>query len=65
MSLFLQVADTLPDLLTGKWRVLYAKVLADESLWEAASCTVDDIDQFMADDGWRINAAALKKAWRR
>lgn len=65
MALFQQVADTLPDLLTGKWRVMYAKVLADESLWEAPSATLGDLDEFMASDGWRINERALKKAWPR
>lgn len=65
MSLFVQVVDTVPDLLTGKWRVMYAKVLADESLWEAPSCTMEDLEGFMASDGWRINERALKKAWPR
>lgn len=65
MVLFRQVADTFPDLLTGKWRVIYANVLADESLWEAPSNSMDDQEQFMDSDGWRINERALKKAWPR
>ena len=65
MSLFQQVADALPDLLTGKWRVMYAKVLADESLWEAPAATLGDIEEFMVSDSWRINERALKRAWPR
>jgi hypothetical protein len=65
MSLYLQVADATPELLTGRWRVLHAKVLADESLWEPPpSRTVDEAD-FLEADGWRINERALKKAWPR
>ena len=65
MSLYLQVADATPELLTGRWGVLHAKVLADESLWEAPpSRTVDEVD-FLEADGWRISERALRKAWPR
>jgi hypothetical protein len=33
MDLFLQLADTVPEALRGPWKVLYAKVLNDPSLW--------------------------------
>lgn len=66
MALFMQVADTVPDLLNGRWRVLHAKVLADESLWEPPpSQTLEELEQFIDSDGWRINERALKKAWPR
>lgn len=66
MALFVQVVDSGPHILTGQWRVLLEKVVAEPSLWQAPpSCTVDEIARFMSSDGWCINEQALTKAWPR
>lgn len=64
-ALFLQVADTTPEALRGPWKVLYAKVVDDPTLWEAPQATVGDFEASLATDGWRINEAALVRAWPR
>lgn len=65
MELFLQLADTIPEALRGHWRVLYAKVLQEPDLWQAPVATLGDLESGQATDGWRINEAALTKAWPR
>lgn len=65
MSLFVQFADSMPDQLTGPWRVLYSKVVADELLWEAPQQTVGEAADFLSVDGWRIDERKLSKAWPR
>jgi len=65
MELFLQLADTIPEALRGPWRVLYAKVLQEPDLWQAPVVTLGDLESGQETDGWRINEAALSKAWPR
>lgn len=65
VELFLQLADTMPDAFRGPWKVLYAKVLEDESLWLPSEATVGDAAEGQSDDGWRIDGTALAKAWPR
>lgn len=65
MELFLSVADAAPNLLAGAWRVLYSKVLTEETLWEAPRATLGEVDSFLGTDGWRIDELKLRKAWPR
>lgn len=65
MSLFVQLADSAPDQLTGPWRILFSKVMADELLWESPPRAVGESTDFLAVDGWRINERKLAKAWPR
>jgi len=65
MDLFLQLADTVPEALRGKWKVLYTKVLNDASLWTVPQASVGDHEAGAVDTDWHINAAALAKAWPR
>ena len=65
MDLFVQLADTVPEALRGKWKVLYAMVLNDPSLWTVPQATVGDHEAGVADTDWHINEAALAKAWPR
>jgi hypothetical protein len=67
MDLFLQLADTVPEAFRGPWKILYAKVLNDPSLWRAPQMTLDEYDASAgtASADWHINAAALTKAWPR
>lgn len=64
MDLFLQLADTVPEALRGQWKVLYAKVLNDPSLWTVPETSLDDYASAVSTE-WRINEAALSKAWPR
>jgi hypothetical protein len=65
MDLLLQLADTLPDALRGKWKVLYPTVLNDPSLWSVPQASVGDHEAGVVYTAWHINAAALAKAWPR
>ncbi len=65
MELFLLLADILPEALPGPWRVLYAKVLQEPDLWKAPEASLEEVESGTADDEWRINEAALTKAWPR
>ena len=65
MSLFVQVADTMPDQFAGPWKLLFAKVVADEALWEAPPHGEEGRNAFLATDGWRIDEAKLSNAWPR
>ena len=65
MDLFLHLADTQPDAFRGMWKVLYAKVLNDQTLWATPGQSVGDHEAGEAAEGWHINEAALTKAWPR
>ena len=65
MDLFLQLADTVPEALCGKWKVLYAMVLNEPCLWTVPQATVGDHEAGVADTDWHINKAALARAWPR
>jgi hypothetical protein len=65
MDLFLHLADTQPDAFRGMWKVLYAKVLNDQSLWTMPGQSVGDHEAGEATEGWHINETALTKAWPR
>ena len=65
MSLFVQLADSMPDQLTGPWRVLLSTILADETLWEPPPLAAGDSMGFLEVDGWRVDERKLAKAWPR
>lgn len=65
VSLFLTIANTSPERLTGKWRHLYYQIKQDPTLWRTERVTVGQLDDGMSPGVDFIDASALERAWPR
>lgn len=63
VSLFLTVASTSPERLTGPWRHLYYQIKQDPALWRTDRITLGELEDGMPPGADFIDAAALEKAW--
>lgn len=62
VSLFTRLAMRNPELLEGRWRLLYERVRLDESLWVYPSITLDDVERGV-DCSVRLDEAQLRRRW--
>lgn len=61
-SLFARMATRNPELLEGRWRLLYERVRLDESLWTYPRVTLDDVESGV-DGSAILNLAQLRRRW--
>jgi hypothetical protein len=64
-ELFANVASCSPELLHGRWSLLYERVLLARSLWHEPSVTVGEIEDSELAGAPYIVPARLRKAWPR
>lgn len=62
MSLFARLAARSPELLEGRWRLLYERVRLDESLWVYPRLTLDDVEHGV-DGSAQLDEAKLRRRW--
>ncbi|WMY08642.1 hypothetical protein [Paraburkholderia phenoliruptrix] len=61
---FAHVANCAPELLHGRWSLLFERVLMDRSLWHEPTMTVGEIEDGELKEPF-IVPARLRKAWPR
>ncbi|MDR5743962.1 hypothetical protein QCE73_12450 [Caballeronia sp. LZ029] len=64
-DLFAHVASCSPELLHGRWSLLFERVLMDRSLWREPTMTVGEIEDGEPLTEPFIVPARLRKAWPR
>ncbi|MDR5750349.1 hypothetical protein [Caballeronia sp. LZ024] len=64
-DLFAQVANCSPELLHGRWALLYEHVLLDRDLWHQPEQTAQEINDGRLPGARYIVPARLRKAWPR
>lgn len=64
-DLFAHVANCSPELLHGRWSLLFERVLLDRSLWHEPTLTVGEIEDGEPPKEPFIVPARLRKAWPR
>lgn len=62
VSLFARMATRNPELLEGRWRLLYEHVRLDESLWTYPHVTLDDVESGV-DGSAILDVAQLRRRW--
>lgn len=62
VSLFARMAMRSPELLEGRWRLLYERVRLDESLWTYPHVTLDDVESGV-DSSAILDLAQLRRRW--
>ncbi|MBF3971706.1 hypothetical protein [Paraburkholderia sp. 22098] len=62
---FAHVANCSPELLHGRWSLLFERVLLDRSLWHEPTLTVGEIEDGEPPTEPFIVPARLRKAWPR
>jgi hypothetical protein len=65
VELFARIASTAPEALTGRWRVLYARVCAEDELWDYPRRTVGEIEDGEVPPPPSLNIGRLRRAWPR
>jgi hypothetical protein len=64
-ELFLQVANSAPEALRGRWALLYRRVQLERSLWHEPAQTVGDLEDEAPTDEPYISTRKLRTAWPR
>lgn len=64
-ELFVQVANSAPDALQGRWALLYERVRLERSLWHEPAQTVGEIDDGATISEPYISLQMLRAAWPR
>ncbi|MDW3682992.1 hypothetical protein RA280_14790 [Cupriavidus sp. CV2] len=64
-DLFCRVANNSPELLHGRWNLLYERVCLERDLWNFPRQTLGEIDDGEPPIEPYISAARLRKAWPR
>jgi hypothetical protein len=64
-DLFANVANCSPELLHGRWSLLYERVQLERSLWHEPSVTVGEIEDGELPGAPYIVPARLREAWPR
>jgi len=62
VELFAHVSSYSPGLLTGRWRLLFDRIVLDDSLWDYPTATVEDLEDGM-DNTATINVVRLRRQW--
>lgn len=62
VSLFARLATRSPELLEGRWRLLYERVRLEESLWVYPRVTLDDVEHGV-DGSAHLDEAQLRRRW--
>jgi hypothetical protein len=62
VSLFARMAARSPELLEGRWRLLYEHVRLDDSLWTYPDVSLDDVESG-ADCSAVLDVAQLRRRW--
>ena len=61
-ALFARMATRSPELLEGRWRLLYERVQLDEGLWIYPSVTLGDVEHGV-DGSAILDEAQLRRRW--
>ncbi|MGY2492130.1 hypothetical protein [Cupriavidus sp. CP313] len=64
-ELFCRVANSSPELLHGRWALLYERVCLERDLWHSPRQTVGEIEDGEPPFEPYISSARLRKAWPR
>lgn len=64
-ELLVQVANSAPEALHGRWALLYERIRLDRSLWHEPSQTVGDIEDGAPLNEPHISLPKLRAAWPR
>jgi hypothetical protein len=64
-DLFAQVASCSPEVLSGRWALLYEHVLLERDLWQHSEPTQAEIEDGALPDAPFILPSRLRKAWPR
>ncbi|MBC8750176.1 MULTISPECIES: hypothetical protein [Paraburkholderia] len=64
-DLFAQVASCSPEVLHGRWALLYEHVLLERDLWHHSEPTQTEIEDGFLPEAPYIVPARLRKAWPR
>lgn len=64
-ELFVQVANSAPEALRGRWALLYERIRLDRSLWHEPSQTVGEIEDGALVCEPYISLSKLRAAWPR
>lgn len=62
VSLFARLVARSPELLEGRWRLLYERVRLDDSLWSYPRLTLDDVESGAPSDVV-LDEAQLRRRW--
>jgi hypothetical protein len=65
VELFACIASTAPEVLTGRWRVLYTRVCVEDELWDYPRMTVGEIEDGAVLPPPTLNIDRLRRAWPR
>lgn len=64
-DLFAQVASNSPEVLRGRWALLYEHVLLERELWHQPEPTAEEVEGGVLPEAPYIVPTRLKKAWPR
>lgn len=64
-ELFTQVANSVPEVLQGRWALLYQRVQQERALWIEPTQTVGEIEDGSPIDEPYISLSRLRAAWPR
>lgn len=62
VSLFARMASRSPELLEGRWRLLYERVRLDDSLWTYPDVSLGDVESGV-DCSAVLDVAQLRRRW--
>jgi hypothetical protein len=62
IELFAHVASQSPGLLTGRWKLLFERVLLEDTLWDYSTQTLDELEE-QPDCSARLNVERLRRQW--
>lgn len=65
LQLFAHVASQSPGLLTGRWRLLFERVLQEQDLWVYPAPTMADVEDGIDSAEPYLSQARLREAWPR
>lgn len=64
-ELFAQVANSAPEVLCGRWALLYERILLEQSLWHVPTQTVGEIEDGAPVSEPYLSLPKLRAAWPR
>lgn len=62
VALFARLASRSPEMLEGRWRLLYERVRLDDSLWTYPRLTLDDVESGVHGEAM-LDDAQLRRRW--
>jgi hypothetical protein len=63
MALFVCIATRAPELLEGRWRLLYERVRLEDGLWKYPASTVAEAEEGATDMRRTIDAEQIRRRW--